>query len=59
MATALGLPNSPLITKGNPNASVLIGRIRSTDRDLSMPPLGRTQVDPVGNAVLTAWVQSL
>jgi len=59
MAAGLGLPNGRLVTKGNADASILIGRIRSTDRDLSMPPLGRTQVDPLGNAVLTAWVQSL
>ena len=56
MAAAFGLPNAPLIAPGNPAGSLLMQRINSTDVDLRMPPLSRTRVDPVGSAVINAWI---
>lgn len=59
MQQVLGLAGRPLVNPGNADQSVLIGRIRTTDEDVRMPPIGRSKVDPVGNAVLTQWVNSL
>lgn len=59
MASAFGLPNAPLVAPGNPNGSILMRRIKSTDPDLRMPALGRTKVDPVAETVLDAWITSL
>jgi glucose/arabinose dehydrogenase len=56
MATALGLPNAPLISPGQPLNSILRGRLNGTDQDVRMPPLLRTQVDPVGSALIDAWI---
>ncbi len=56
MASAFGLPNAPLVAPGNPAGSLLMQRINSTNVDLRMPPLQRTRVDPVGSAVINAWI---
>ncbi len=59
MASALGLPNAPLVAPGNPKGSILLQRMSATDADLQMPPLLRTRVDPVGVGVVEAWIASL
>mgnify|MGYP000914059099 CR=1 FL=1 len=56
MAQALGLGGSPLVAPGNPGNSILLARINATDGDLRMPPVGRSRVDPVGAAVIQAWI---
>ena len=59
MASGLGMPDSPLVAPGNPGNSILLARMKSVDGDLRMPALGRTRVDPVGVAVIQAWIQQL
>ncbi|MBX3189453.1 MAG: PQQ-dependent sugar dehydrogenase [Labilithrix sp.] len=59
MAIALGLGNAPLVSPRNPNGSILLARMKTTDRDLAMPPVGRTRVDPVGVSVVEAWINAL
>jgi uncharacterized repeat protein (TIGR03806 family) len=59
MARALGLVTAPLIAPGNPDRSLLLARIKSTDPDLRMPPLGRSLVDPDGAALIEQWIRSL
>lgn len=59
MARELGLPFGVLVRPGDPDASLLLARLRTTDRDLGMPPLGRSHVDPVGVEVLRQWITSL
>jgi glucose/arabinose dehydrogenase len=56
MAGAFGLPGGVLIAPGSPANSLLYQRISSADHDLLMPPIGRTRVDPVGQAVINAWI---
>ncbi|MBX3186483.1 MAG: PQQ-dependent sugar dehydrogenase [Labilithrix sp.] len=58
MATGLGLTNAPLVSPGNPAQSILLQRMKTIDRDLGMPPMGRTRVDPLGAAVIEAWILS-
>lgn len=59
MALAFGIPTAPLVAPGDPKNSILLQRMKTTDRDLAMPPLLRTKVDPVGVAAVEAWIASL
>ncbi len=59
MANALGLPNAPLVAKGNPNGSILLQRMKATDQDIRMPPMGRTRVDPLGVSIIDSWITTL
>ena len=47
------------ILPGDPKASILIHRIRSVEGGVMMPEVGRTQIDEVGAALLTAWITSM
>ncbi|MBX3199143.1 MAG: PQQ-dependent sugar dehydrogenase [Labilithrix sp.] len=58
-ANALGLGAAPLVAPGNPDGSFLLARMKSTDPDLRMPPLGRNVVDPEGVLVVEQWIRSL
>ncbi len=59
MGAAFGLTTGALVKPGNPAQSILMLRVQSTDRDLGMPPLGRTKVDPLGVSVINSWILSL
>ncbi len=59
MARALGLGTAPLIAPGNPDGSLLLARMKSTNPDLRMPPLGRNEVDLDGTALIEHWIRSL
>lgn len=59
MATGLGIPNAPLIDPGKPENSVLLGRIKTNNPDLRMPPLARNVVDQEGAALIEQWIRSL
>jgi uncharacterized repeat protein (TIGR03806 family) len=59
MAKKLGLPNAPLVAAGDPAGSLLLARLKTTDPDLRMPPLGRNIVDPEGALVVEQWIQSM
>lgn len=54
----LGLPNARLIAPGVAGSSVVIARMARRD-SAGMPPLGSTLVDDDGEALLSAWVNSL
>ena len=58
MATELGYGYT-LVKPGDPQHSVLLGRIKATVPEHRMPPLGRTQVDPVAVDVITQWITQL
>jgi uncharacterized repeat protein (TIGR03806 family) len=61
VAAGLGLDqgNAPLIAPGDPDGSLLMRRIKSTDHDLMMPPLGRNLVDADAVALIQSWIASL
>ena len=56
MAAAFGLAGAPLIAPGNPNGSILLRRMQTSDEDLRMPPLARTRLDPLGESVVRDWI---
>jgi hypothetical protein len=45
-----------LITPGNPDASVLIARVRSRNPQTQMPPIGTRLIDPEALALLERWI---
>jgi uncharacterized repeat protein (TIGR03806 family) len=47
------------IQPGNPDASILIYRMESTDPGIAMPELGRATVHKEGVALLRAWIESM
>ena len=47
------------IVPGNPDASILIFRVSTTDPGMMMPELGRTTVHEEGVALLRRWIESL
>jgi len=47
------------ILPGQPNASILLRRVQSTEPGIMMPEFGRTQVDEEGVALLRAWIESM
>lgn len=58
MAERFGLKDAPLVDPGNPEGSILMARIKSTDPDLRMPPLGRNMVDDDGARLIEEWIRS-
>ena len=51
--------NNRLVARGDAARSVLLGRIKSNDPDLRMPPIARNVVDEAGAALIEAWIDSL
>lgn len=47
------------IAPGNPEGSILIYRLRSTDPGIAMPELGRATAHDEGIALLSEWIESL
>jgi mono/diheme cytochrome c family protein len=47
---------APLIAPGQPNASVLIARVRSRNPQTQMPPLGTRMLDSEALALLERWI---
>ena len=70
-AIALGIGKRPVaagrgsggrdfaIAPGNPEGSILIYRLRSTDPGIAMPELGRATAHDEGIALLSEWIESL
>jgi uncharacterized repeat protein (TIGR03806 family) len=54
----LGLPGASLLSPGDPDASLLLTRL-STRGPGGMPPLATRRVDPLGEAVVRAYVEGL
>jgi uncharacterized repeat protein (TIGR03806 family) len=54
----LGIAGARLVAPGSPSTSVLLERVKRTDRH-RMPPLGRFLEDPQGVQLLTDWITSL
>ncbi len=59
VARGLGILNAPLIDPGHPENSLLLARMKSTNHNLQMPPIARTQVDELGVQVVEDWIRSL
>ncbi len=47
------------IVPGQPDASILVFRIESTEADIKMPELGRNLVDAEGVALIREWITQL
>ncbi len=47
------------IAPGDPNASILIHRMSSTEPGVAMPELGKGTVDEAGVAVLREWIEGM
>jgi uncharacterized repeat protein (TIGR03806 family) len=47
------------IVPGQPDASIMMFRLESTEPDIRMPELGRNLVDAEGAAIVRAWIASL
>ena len=47
------------IVPGQPDASILVFRIESTEADVKMPELGRNLVDDQGVALIRQWIAEL
>ncbi|MEM8725299.1 MAG: hypothetical protein AAGE86_07245, partial [Pseudomonadota bacterium] len=47
------------IAPGDPDASILIHRMSSTEPGVAMPELGKGTVDEEGVAVLRAWIEGM
>lgn len=47
------------IAPGNPDASILVHRMSSTEPGVAMPELGRSTNDPEGIAVIRRWVEGM
>jgi uncharacterized repeat protein (TIGR03806 family) len=59
MTVRLGIPGGTLVVPGDPQNSVLLGRIKTNDPDLRMPPLARNVVDTDGAAIIEQWIASM
>ena len=44
---------------GQPDASILVFRIESTEPEIRMPELGRNLVDDAGVALIRQWIAQL
>jgi len=47
------------IAPGDPDASILLYRMESTEPDVAMPELGRSTIDPNGVAVVREWIEGM
>ena len=47
------------IVPGEPDQSILLYRMQSTEPDVAMPELGRALVHAEGVALIRAWIDSL
>jgi uncharacterized repeat protein (TIGR03806 family) len=47
------------IVPGDPDASILVFRLESTEPDVRMPELGRNLVDAEGTALIREWITAL
>jgi uncharacterized repeat protein (TIGR03806 family) len=54
----LGITNARVIAPGEPDRSVLVGRMNRRDVN-AMPPLASTRVDSAGVALISDWIESL
>lgn len=48
-----------VIEPGQPDRSILISRMKSTDPGIAMPELGRASVHDEGVALLKEWISAL
>lgn len=47
------------IVPGQPDASILVYRLESTEADIKMPELGRNRVDTEGVALIREWISAM
>ena len=60
VATGRGSGGLPFdIVPGNPDGSILVYRISSTDPEVRMPELGRNLVHEEGVALIREWISSM
>ena len=55
----LNIPGARVITPGDPNTSLLYLRMKSVHEEISMPQIGKNEVDSVGVELISSWIQSL
>lgn len=48
-----------VIEEGEPDASILLYRMASSEPGVAMPELGRTQIDDAGVELIRAWIASI
>lgn len=56
---SMGLTNPKRIAAGNPDASVLLLRMATTDAASRMPPLGTLKEDTTATAMIRNWISGL
>lgn len=56
---SFGIPGAALVRPGAPARSVLLTRMRTTIANVRMPAIGSTVVDPLGVALVEAWIAAL
>lgn len=56
---AFGLPDAKLVKPGDIAASILRLRLERSIAGVRMPPLGRSQTDAAGVALIDAWIRGL
>jgi len=54
----LGINNALIIAPGDPQASVLLERMRVLDSN-RMPPVASSRLDTAGVALIERWIQGL
>lgn len=55
----IGIPGGLIVTPGDLEHSILYQRLISLDSAYRMPPLGTSQVDPTGEALVREWIMTL
>ncbi|MEM9719489.1 MAG: PQQ-dependent sugar dehydrogenase [Bacteroidota bacterium] len=55
----LGIPGAKVIIPGSPDKSLLYLRMKSVHEEISMPQIGKNEVDSIGIELIGNWIQSL
>ena len=55
----LGIPGARVIIPGDPEKSLLYLRMKSVHEEISMPQIGKNEVDSLGVELIGNWIQSL
>ncbi|MDG2166617.1 MAG: chondroitinase-B domain-containing protein [Opitutales bacterium] len=53
------VPGRSFVTRGDPDNSALLLRMLAEEAPTRMPPLGSSEIDPVGTALIRSWIEGL